>query len=163
VATPQEYLIVVPEGDHPAAVAACNEVLMLLTPQNRRAIVDAFSDYRDLEAPVARAFDELRGRAENPQKAMAVALDLTDPGQRQTLRQVAPWTIHAEVFGPDGEVAWFHDCGSEITAHLTSDQAGALAQRLQRFDGVQVVTLEEWRHRRPGRWRRLTAFLRPRR
>jgi hypothetical protein len=163
VATPQEYLIVVPEGDHPAGIAACDEVLTLLTPELRRAIVDAFSDYRDLEAPVARAFDELRGRAENPQNAMAVPLDLADPVQRETLRQVAAWTIHAEVYGSDGEVATFHDCGSEITAYLTPEQAEALARRIQRFDGVQVVTLEEWRRQHPGRWHRMTAFLRQRR
>jgi hypothetical protein len=159
----QEYLVVVPEADRAVVSAACAELVRMLSPELRRATVDAFSDYRDLEAPVARAFDELRGRAENPQKAMAVRLDLADPGQRETLRQVAAWTIHAEVFGPDGEVAMFHDCGSEITAHLTFDQAGALVQRLERFDGVEVLTLEEWRRHHPGRWRRMIAFLRPRR
>jgi hypothetical protein len=107
--------------------------------------VDAFSDYRNLDASVAGAFDELRRRANNPENAMAVPLDLSDPAQRETLLQVSAWTIHAEAFGPDGELATFHDCGSVITAHLTPAQADALANQLQRSDGVQVITLEDWR------------------
>ncbi|MCA1846855.1 MAG: hypothetical protein LC792_27405 [Actinobacteria bacterium] len=155
------YLIVVPEADREAAEGACDEVLMLLRPDLRRATVDAFSDYQDVDAALAGAFDELRSRADNPKNAMAVPLDLTDSAQCEVLRQVAAWTIHAEVFGPDGELATFHDCGSGITANLTPEQADALASKLQGFDGVRVVTLEDWRRRKAdGQRRRITRFLR---
>ena len=94
---------------------------------------------------------------------MAVTLDLSDPTQREILNQVAAWTIHAKVFGPDGELATFHDCGSAVTTHLSPEQAGVLANQLRRFDGVQVVTLEDWRRQQAaGRRGRLAAFFRRR-
>jgi hypothetical protein len=151
VSSRQEYLIVVPEADRQAVAGACDELLKLLSPDLRRATVDAFSDYRDLDGPVAGAFDELRRRADTPKNAMAVPLDLSDPAQRDVLDQVAAWTIHAEVSGPDGELATFHDCGAVMTAHLTAEQADILANQLQRYDGVQLITLEAWR-RQKGCW-----------
>ncbi len=163
MASRQEYLIIVPEADRQAEVGACDEALRVLSPDLRRASVDAFSDYRDLDVSVAGAFDELRRRANNPEKAMAVPLDLSDAAQREILLRVAAWTIHAEVFGPDGELATFHDCGSSVAAHLTPEQADILANRLRRFDGVQVVTLEDWRRQQAAGLRgRLATFFRRR-
>lgn len=163
VSSRQEYLIVVPDAEREPEIAACDEVLEVLGPELRRASVDAFSDYRELDPSVAAAFDELRKRADNPKNAMAVPLDLSDRAQIAILRQVAAWTIHAEVFGAEGELATFHDCGSVITAFLTAKETGALADRLRRFDDVQIVTLEEWRRRKKAARRlRLAGFLRRR-
>jgi hypothetical protein len=158
VSTREEYLIVVPEGDREAAGRACAEVLTVLNPDLRRATVDAFSDYRDLDSPVAEAFDELRRRASNPENAMALPLDLSDPVEREILLRVAAWTIHAEVFGPDGELATFHDCSSVVMAHLTSDQADVLAHQLRPLDGVNVVTVEDWRRQRAAGHRHRGRF-----
>jgi hypothetical protein len=92
-----------------------------------------------------------------------VPLDLSDPAPREVLDQVAAWTIHDEVSGPDGELATFHDCGSAMKAHLTAEQADILANQLQRYDGVQLITLEAWRRQKAaGRGGRLAAFLRRR-
>jgi len=137
--------------------------LELLTPALRRATVDAFCDYPDPGLPATLGFEDLRRRADNPQNAMAVSLDLSDPAQRETLSQVAAWTIHAEIFGQDGELATFHDCGSVITACLSAEEARTLTDRLGRFNQIQVVTLEEWRHsKKAARRQRLARFFRRR-
>lgn len=143
--------------DRGEATLACQAVLDVLRHRVMRVWIDAYSDYADELPPVVvQAQDWLRekGRARGSgDPGMGIELDPSDDSSWDVVRTYASWSINVELTAdPDAYqvIACLHDCGSSVTAELTTDEAVEVSRKLA--DSVPVVPLHEARERDELEW-----------
>jgi hypothetical protein len=77
---------------------------------------------------------------------MKVDLDLSNAEDWDLLTRYAPWSINVDLYDhTDHLIANFHDCGHDVTARLSADQAARLSDDLG--DLLHVETLKALRDR----------------
>jgi hypothetical protein len=99
--------------------------------------------YGDLEL-LGRTPEGKQQRKRDP--GMKVDLDLSNAEDWDLLTRYAPWSINVDLYDhTDHLIANFHDCGHDVTARLSADQAARLSDDLG--DLLHVETLKALRDR----------------
>ena len=81
---------------------------------------------------------------------MNVELDLSDADDWDLLARYAPWSINVDLYdATDDLIANFHDCGHDVTARLSADQATRLSDDLVGM--LRIETLEAFQARKKDR------------
>ncbi|MDT9594243.1 hypothetical protein RDV89_14260 [Nocardioides zeae] len=117
-----------------ARAEAARAVLDLVRPELTTAMVDAYAD-DDLPAEVAAAQEAIRARSTRTggNAYMGLELDPGDEADWRLLRTYAPWSIRADLDGPDGAVCGMADGTQGLWAYVRSREvegfAAAIAPR----------------------------------
>ena len=140
--------------DRRLAARACQAILDLLKPRATRAVLDAYTDHRKPMPPDAEAAEDAlwaKGKRQHKRDpGMNVELDLSDADDWDLLTRYAPWSINVDLYdATDDLIANFHDCGHDVTARLSADQATRLSHDLVGM--LRIDTLEAFQARKRDR------------
>lgn len=148
---PTEWFVVAEHiHDRGLAARACQAVLDLMKSNAARAAVDAYTDHRKAMPPDAVSAEEAlhaRGKQQHLRDpGMNVELDLSRSYDWNLLTRYAPWSINVDLYSAANDlIANFHDCGHDVTARLSGDQASRLSDDL--LGVLRIETLEAFQAR----------------
>lgn len=111
--------------DRDVAERVTRAVLEHFLPRLDSAVIDAYSDYRDVMPEDVRAVQDglrARGRARGKgDEGMGIVLDPRREPDRSAFVTYAPWSIHAEAESADRALELsFHDCASAVVVESSS-------------------------------------------
>lgn len=118
-----------PIRDRDEAASCVRALLTVLAERAATARIDAHTDYDKYMTPEAQSAEEALeqlGRQQHGRRKrrLNIQLNLDSSAERELHDVYAPWSINVDYFDARGNnVANFHDCGLEVAALLTPEEA----------------------------------------